>query len=50
MGVSGAMARAKGFLRGNFQPRVQSVEIRPSWLPSLHIMRISEVEAIVPNE
>ena len=41
--MSGAMARAKGFMRGYSQPEIQSVELRPSWLPSLHIMRISHI-------
>ena len=40
------MARAKDFLKGYFHPGIQSVEVRPSRLPSLHITRISDVKAL----
>ena len=46
MGLSGVMARAKGFWRGYPQMGIQSVELRPSRLPSLHIIRISDPEAL----
>ena len=45
VGLSGAMARAKYFLRAYSQPGIQSVEQRPSWLPSLQIMRFSDAPA-----
>ena len=46
VGLTGAMARAKDFLRGYSQPGIQSVELRPSWLLSWNVMRVSDVEAL----
>ena len=45
-GLSGVIARAKDFWRGYSQPGIQLIELRPSWLSSLHIMRISDAEAL----
>ena len=44
--LSDAMARAKDCWRGYSQPGIQLVELRLPWLSSLHIMRISDAEAL----
>ena len=46
VGLSGVMVHAKDFWRGYFQPRVQFVELRPSWLSPLPIMMLSDAEAL----
>ena len=46
VGSSGVMARPKDLWRGYSPPGIQLAELRPSWLSSSRIMRISDAEAL----
>ena len=46
VGLSGVMVRAKDFTRGYSLPGIQLVELRPSWLSSLYIMRKSDAKTL----